>query len=220
VKNILSAISIILFLQMTSSGQFFSNTLIKTRPLKDLVALNPNLGFEKPVHKLFSTEIEFTYRNRSWEGSGGEGDFGGFYDSDGYKVMVGSRVYFGKTNKHLNAETQKAPFGWFAALQLGYSDFKIHNIRKVSFHGIYENNISLVKRWPELNILAGRQFCLSRHLSLECYAGPSINLHYYEKSTIISSETAEDIGKTMVRNYKAGWRTMPNVSITVGYRID
>lgn len=219
-KKIFTTTSIIVFLQFTTNGQFFSNTIIKTRPLKDLIALNPNIGFEKPIHKLISTEFEFTYRNRSWENSGGEWNFGKFYDSDGYKVLVGSRVYFGKTNKHLNAETQKAPFGWFASLQLGFSNLKIHNIEKVSFHGIYINNVSLIKRWPELNILLGRQFYLSKHLSLESYLGPSIYLHYYEKSTIISSEAQEDIGKTTIRSYKAGWRTMPNLTLTLGYHIN
>lgn len=219
-KKILTTTSIIVFLQITTNGQFFSNTIIKTRPLKDLIALNPNIGFEKPFHKIFSAEFEFTYRNRSWESAGGEYNFGRYYDSDGLKILVGSRVYVGKTNKHLNAITQKAPFGWFASLQLGFNNFKIHNIEKVSFHGIYMNNVSLIKRWPELNILLGRQFYLSKHLSFESYLGPSIYLHYYEKSTIINSETQEDIGKTTVRSYKAGWRTIPNVSLTLGYHFN
>lgn len=219
-KNILTTTSIIVFLQITTNGQFFSNTIIKTRPLKDIIALNPNIGFEKPIHKLISTEFEFTYQNRSWESSVGESDFGRFYDSEGYKVLVGSKVYFGKTNKHFNAGTQKAPFGWFTSVQLGFNNFKIHNIEIVTFHGSNLNKFDLIKRWPELNILMGRQFYLSRHLSLESYLGPSIYLHYYEKSTIIKSEKQEDIGKTTIRNYKAGWRTVPNVSLTLGYHFN
>ncbi len=218
-KKIVVTISIILCIQINTNGQFFSNTIIKTRPLKDLIALNPNIGFEKPIHKLISTEFEFTYKHRSWESSGREWDFGKFYNSDGFKLLVGSRVYFGKTNKHLDAETQKAPLGWFASLQFGFTSFKIHNIEMFTFRGEYINNISVMKRWPELNILFGRQFYLAQHLTLEFYIGTSFYPQYYEKSTIIISEIPEEIGETTIRNYTSG-SIKPNIGLSLGYRFN
>ncbi|HQP04972.1 MAG: DUF3575 domain-containing protein [Bacteroidales bacterium] len=218
-KKIVGSILIILCIQINTNGQFFNNTVIKTRPLKDLIALNPNIGFEKPIHKLISTEFEFTYKHRSWASTGREWDFGKFYNSDGFKIMLGSRVYFGKTNKHLNAETPKAPFGWFASLQFGFTSFKIHNIEMYTFQGDYLNNISVIKRWPELNILFGRQFYLTQHLALEFYLGTSIYLQYYEKSTIIISGIPEEIGETTIRNYISG-SIRPNLCLSLGYHFN
>lgn len=217
IKNIVCATLIILCIQLSANAQFFSNTVIKTRPLKDLIALNPNLSFEKPIHKIITAEFEFTYKHRSWESSGREWDFGKFYNSDGFKLLVGSRVYFGRTNKHLQAEKQKAPLGWFAALQLGYTNFKIHNVEIYSFHGDYMHNVSVTKRMTELNVLLGRQFYLSQHFTLELYLGISNYLDYYEKTRIIISDIPQEIGETTIRNYTSS-SMVPNLGISLGYR--
>ncbi|MCK4406823.1 MAG: hypothetical protein KAV44_04040 [Bacteroidales bacterium] len=120
-KQIIITILTIVFFQLTSHAQFFTNTIIKTRPYQDFVAFNPTLGFEKPIHKIFSIEVELMYRNRNWNSSGGEWDFGRYYDGDGYRILFGSKVYFGKSNRHIDSETQKAPFGWFGSVQIAYS---------------------------------------------------------------------------------------------------
>ena len=86
----------------TLQSQFLKGTILKTKPFQDFVAYNPTFGMEKTVGKLFSAELEFMYRNRSWNVSGGEWDLGRFYDAGGFKIVIGSRIYFGKSNKNLD----------------------------------------------------------------------------------------------------------------------
>ena len=66
------------FLQVNLHAQFFKHTLLKTRPLQNIVALNPTLGFEKPLFSKYSIELDLMYRNRVWNSSGTKGDFGEF----------------------------------------------------------------------------------------------------------------------------------------------
>lgn len=102
--------------QISVIVQFLEGTIIKTRPYQDFIAFNPTIGIEKSIKKLYSLELEFMYRNRNWNSSGGEWDFGRYYDGDGFRILAGLRVYFGKTNKNLDKTTQKSPFGWFGTI--------------------------------------------------------------------------------------------------------
>ena len=216
-KIIFTILTIGLF-QISVHAQFFKNTIVKTRPYQDFVAFNPTIGIEKPIKKIFSVELEFLYRNRNWNSSDGEWDFGRFYDGDGFKFLVGSRVYFGKTNKHLDKEMQKAPIGWFGTIQLGYSQSKTYNIEKrATVSGIYQNTIDIEKNWTELNIGLGRQLYLFKTISLEFYIGPSIYFAHTEETTITDSEDLNEIGTTETEQYDFGRIIKPNFVITIGY---
>ncbi len=208
------------FIQITADAQFFHNTIIKTNPYQDIVAFNPTLGFEKPVHNRFSVEAGFMFRNRNWNSSGGEGNFGHFYKGEGYRIMLGSKVYFGKSKKILVNENQKAPFGWFANIQVAYSYAKTFHIEKVAaVSGSYQNTVDVEKQWPEINLGIGRQFLLFKMISLEFFVGPSIYLAHKEKSTIVDSENPAEIGNSETENYPSGQIIKPNVVVTIGYYI-
>ena len=217
-RKILLTILTIGLIQLSVNAQFFKNTILKTRPYQDFVAYNPTIGIEKPIKKIYSLEIKFMYRNRNWNSSGGEWDFGRFYDGDGFRILAGSRVYFGKTNKHLDKETQKSPFGWFGSVQLGYSQSKTYNIEKrYSVSGGYKKTIDVEKNWFEMNFGIGRQFYLFKTISLDLYFGPSIYFAHTEQATITDSENLSEVGSIEIEDYDFGQIIKPNIVLTIGY---
>lgn len=172
-------------------SQFFRHTIIKTKPLQDFVAFNPTLGLEKPISSTFSVEVELMYRNRVWNSTGMEGDFGEFYDGDGFKALLGSRYYFGKPNKYLNSG-QKAPFGWLTTLQLAFSYAKTYNIDKPeSGSGGYPSYFNSQKRWGNINIGIGKQFYLFQTITLEIIAGPTYRTAFTETFTPVDANNSE-----------------------------
>jgi hypothetical protein len=213
-------ISVGLF-QISVNGQFLKEINFKTRPYQDFVAYNPTIGIEKPLKRIYSLELEFMYRNRNWNSSEGDLDFGRFYDGDGFRVLAGSRVYFGKTNKHINRETQKSTFGWFGIVQFGYSQSRTYDIEKWSsgflFLGGYKNTIDVEKNWAELNFGIGRQFYLFKTISLDLYFGPSIYFAHSEQTTITESINLTEIGTIETENYDFGRIIKPNIVLTIGY---
>ncbi len=210
-RKILFVILTIGLFQVSVHAQFFKNTIVKTRPYQDFIALNPTLGFEKPIGKVFSLELDLMYRNQVWNNSGNEGDFGRYYDGDGFRILLGSKVYFGKTNKNLDKETQKAPFGWFATLQTSYSVAKTYNIEREGFEKYYVNSY---KNWGNINIGIGYQFYLFKTISLEIYAGPTIRTEYYEEFIVIEGFNPE----TEFESYR-DTALNPFGTITLGYYI-
>ncbi len=202
----------------TLQSQFLKGTILKTKPFQDFVAYNPTFGMEKTVGKLFSAELEFMYRNRSWNVSGGEWDLGRFYDAGGFKIVIGSRIYFGKTNRNLDQETQKAPFAWYGAIQLGYNLSTTYNVdRKATVSGIYMYTADIDKNWLELNIGIGRQFYLFKTITLDLNLGPSIYFPHQEKTTITKSEDLSEIGTTKTEDFNFGRIIRPNLILSLGY---
>lgn len=121
-KKYLVIILLGLLFASSASAQFFQNTVVKIRPFKALV-LNPNVGFEKPVHRNFSVTADFTYKFACLYNNDHE-----WFDAskcNGGEILIGARGYWGKLNKYLTEYDQKAPFGWYGELQIGYRGFCI-----------------------------------------------------------------------------------------------
>ncbi|MCK4638141.1 MAG: hypothetical protein KAT33_01850 [Bacteroidales bacterium] len=202
----------ICLIQFSIAAQFFNNSIIKTRPFQDFIAFNPNIGFEKPINNKFSIESEFLYRNRTWESTGSEGDFGRFYQSNGFRFLVGIRKYFGRT--------KTAPVGWFLSTQIAFSYSKIYDIEKhTSISGLYFNTVNIEKNWPEIIIGFGKQFILFKNISFEFYFAPSLYLTYFEKTEIIDSKEPSEIGKIESEGYPFGEIGRFYFSWTIGYHI-
>ena len=195
--------------------QFFNKTVIKTRLFQDIIAFNPNLGFEKTLNTKYSVEVEFLYRNRNWDSSNSEGDFGSFYNGDGYRALMGSKMYFGKSNKRFGDPSQKAPIGWFINAQIAYSFAITYNIEKESHLGTSQYKVDSRKNWMNLNFGIGRQFFLMENLVFEFYAGPTYRSAFTEKSTITEGK---DKG-TVIESY-ADWTLSPYFSFTLGFYIE
>lgn len=217
-KKIILTIFIVALFQISVNAQFFKGTIIKTRPYQDFFAYNPTVGIEKSLKRIFSLELEFMYRNRNRNSSGGEWDFGRFYDGDGFRILTGLRVYFGKTNKRLDNATQKSPFGWFGLIQLGYSQSKTYNIEKrATVSGIYLKTVDVETKWAELNIGIGRQFYLFKTISLDLFVGPSIYFAHSVQTNIVDSKNLSEIGTNETEQYKFGNISKPNIVLTIGY---
>jgi hypothetical protein len=214
-KKLSILIIVVILTQIPLSAQFFKNTIIKTRPFQDIVALNPNLGFEKAIHDTYSAEIEFMYRNRSWNSSGSEGDFGSFYNSDGYRALIGSRLYFGKTNKRFGGSSQKSPLAWFVSLQAAYSYVVAYNIEKKSNLGNSKYTVDLKDDWMDVYVGIGKQFFLVESIVFEFYAGPMYRSAHTEEMTVIDGN---DKGQK-IESY-GDWVIGPFVSLSLGYFID
>jgi hypothetical protein len=214
-KKILLIIVSSIIIHFTGHAQFFSKTVVKTRIFQDIIALNPTLGFEKALHNKYSAELEFMYRNRNWGSSGGEGDFGSFYNGDGLRALIGSKMYFGKSNKRFNNPAQKAPMGWFINAQLAYSYAITYGIEKTSHLGSYLYKVDSKRNWVNINLGIGRQFFLIEKIVFEFYAGPSYRSAFTEKSTITEGK---DKG-TIIESY-ADATISPYISFTLGFYIE
>ena len=158
--NLILTLFLILLIN-TAKGQFFENSIIKTRPFQDFVGFNPNLGIEKPISKKFTVEIEYMYRNRTWYSSGGEWNFGKFHQSNGFRLLGGVRKYMGKN--------KTSPFAWFFGLQFAYSQVNFNNLEQSDFHNEYDKTVDLIIKYPEIIINIGRQFQLFKSLTIEFY---------------------------------------------------
>ncbi|MBC8489042.1 MAG: hypothetical protein H8D45_23725, partial [Bacteroidetes bacterium] len=192
---------------------------IKTRPFKDFVAFNPTIGIEKPFRNTFSFETELMYRNRNWNSSGGEGDFGRFCNGDGFRILFGSKLYFWGYSRILYPEGQKAPFGWFATIQISYNYAITYDIdKRGTISGIYYNTVDSKTDWLEVNIGIGKQYYLFKTISLEFYFGPTLVPAHTEKMTIVNSENKNEIGNTVPENYYDTY-IRPYLSLTIGYYI-
>ena len=210
------SICVFLFLcLLPAQAQFFSKTVIKTRPYQDIIALNPSLGLEKALHSKYSVELELLYLNRTWNSSGSEGDFGRYYNSDGFRVLVGSKMYFGKSNKRFSDPLQKAPLGWFINAQLAYSYSITYNIDKKSHLGSFQNKVDSKRNWLNFNLGIGKQFFLVENIVFEFYIGPTYRSAFTEKLTITEGE---DKG-SVIENY-ADATISPFISFTIGFYIE
>jgi hypothetical protein len=218
-KPIKIAIIFIVYIQLPLQAQFFKGTIIKTKPFQDFIAFNPNLEFEKPVHKIISVETELMYRNRNWNSSGGEGDFGHYYNGDGYRILVGSKVYFGQYSINQSREGLKAPFGWFAAMKLSYNYALTYDIEKrASISRGYLYTVDSKEDWFEINIIIGKQLYLFKAISFEFNLGSTLITAHTEEMTIVESENTSEIGNSELEQY-SDTSIQPYASFTIGYFI-
>jgi len=218
VRHIILTILFIVFCQLTIQAQFFEGTIIKTRPFQDFVVFNPTLGLEKPITNTISIETELMYRNRNWDSSGGEGDFGSFYNGDGFRILIGSKMYFGNYNRNLYRDGKKAPFGWFTTIQISYSLALTYDIDKHHNTGMYEYTVDSNRDWFEVNVGLGKQYYLFNTLSMEIYFGPTLISAQTEKMTITKSEDVNVVEGSEIESYSDAY-IRPFVSLTIGYYI-
>ena len=126
-KRYFAILFLALLLSFSASAQFFQNTVVKIRPNKALFTLHPNLGFEKPIHRNFSITAEIAYKFICVYSNRFEAEFDFFSGCTGGELFIGARGYWGKVNKHLTEYDQKAPFGWYGEIQLGYRGININS---------------------------------------------------------------------------------------------
>lgn len=161
--NKISLIIPFLLTVLTVNGQFMDSLIIKTHPLRDIVAQNPNIGFEKIINSKYSAEFEITYKNRDTESSGKE------FDVWSYKSSTGGRVLFGLKRYLVNNKT--IPNAWYFCSQLGYRYIYLSDFKKVELSGEYSRTVDITKQDFEFNILFGREFTLFKHFVSEFNIG-------------------------------------------------
>jgi hypothetical protein len=202
--------------QLPSFAQFFKNTIIKTRPFQDFVVFNPTIGFEKPLRTQVSVELELMYRNRNWDHSDVGKDFGKLYKGTGFRLLAGSKFYFGKSNKKIFSGEQIAPFGWFATLQIAANLAITYDVVKDGDESLLYYTVDNKKQFADLFLGIGKQFFIFNALSFEFYAAPLVRFPYTEEYTIVDAENKNLIGSKDEGNY-VDTSISPYLSITLGY---
>ena len=190
-KRFFAILSLALLLSFSASAQFFQNTVVKIRPFKALV-LNPNIGFEKPFHRNFSINVEFTYKFACIYNNGNEWSF--FSGCKGGEISIGARGYWGRVNKHLVDFDQKAPFGWYGEVQITYKGINIDSYHAGNFAAIY----SYVEDVAINDILSayilGYQFNAGNRITFDLNIG--VNFHWlksYRHDIISIDETNPEV---------------------------
>jgi len=206
----------IVFSQLASLAQFFNNTIIKTRPFQDFAVFNPTLGFEKPVRTNISVELELMYRNRNWDHTDVGEDFGKLYKGTGFRLLAGSKIYFGKNHKKIFNNDQLAPFGWFATLQVAANLAITYNVVKDGDEPLLYYTVDNKKQFADLFLGIGKQFFIFNALSFEFYLAPLLRFPYTEEYTIVDAENKNLIGSKDEGNY-VDTSISPYLSITLGY---
>jgi hypothetical protein len=161
----------IIFVHFTNiNGQSLDNLIIKSHPLRDFVALNPNIGLEKILNDRYSIELLFTYRNRDTEFSGKDFDIWSYKKSSGYRIQTSLKRYFVKS--------KKIPYAWYIAGQIGFSDVNLSNFNELERSGEYLRTVDINKKRIELNALFGKEFHIYKNFLTEINFGIGI---IYEK---------------------------------------
>lgn len=193
-------------------GQEKGRWIIKTHPMRDFLARNPNLGFEKELGRNFSFEFEATYKFYDWERRGSYGLFA--YTTTpcrGFRLITAGKKYFPATRNFPNA--------WFIAAQLGIRyihipDFK-HTIRDEdppADHEIMDIN----KMIFDFNFLFGRQFRIYRNLLSEFNVGWGI--YWIHRTRFNIRDYTGTITGEPKRQEKY-FQYLPYLNWTVGYMI-
>ena len=179
---------LVLLLSLSASAQFFQNTVVKIRPLKAIV-LNPNIGFEKPFHRNFSVTTELTYKFACMYNNGNEWSF--FSGCKGGEISIGARGYWGKVNKHLVEFDQKAPFGWYGELQIGYRGFCIDEYITGDFGPAYRYVEDVAMNDIITFYRIGYQFNAGNRITFDLNIG--VNYHWLAsyRHDIISIDTTD-----------------------------
>jgi len=169
---------------ITVTGQFLDSLIIKTHPLRDLVAFNPNIGFEKIINKKYSFEIELTYKARDNESSGKGFDMWNYKKSSGGRVLIGMRRYFIKSKKVTNA--------WYLSGQIGYRDIYLTNFRKIDIAGSYLRTVNINKKDYEINLLIGREFPVFKNILTEINFGVGLCSEKYREKYLEGNMAGHD----------------------------
>ncbi|NOX48366.1 MAG: hypothetical protein GXO89_15455, partial [Chlorobi bacterium] len=138
-----------------------------------------------------------------------------FYNGDGFRALMGSKFYFGRSNKRINDPMQKAPLGWFVNAQMAYSYAVTYGIDKKSNLGSNLYKVDSRKNWMNINVGIGRQFFLLEKIVFEFYAGPTYRSAFTEKLTITE---ATDKGE-VIESY-ADATISPYISFTLGFYLE
>ncbi len=146
-----------------AKSQIWDSLIIKTHPLRDIVAQNPNIGFEKILSKKMSIELEFTYKNREVEyGSSPVKTNPSTVKSNGYRVIIGVKEYF--------TEHKQIPKAWYSSFQIGYRNINVPNFNE------YPNKIiNIYKHDYDINALLGKGFLIFKHFFSEINFGVGLS---------------------------------------------
>lgn len=202
-KNKIICFLIILFCPFIANCQIWDSLIIKTHPLRDGIALNPNICFEKILNKKMSIEIEFTYKTRQALALSGEGYLyvspQQYYSCNGYKILISTKRYFIKS--------KKIPKAWYLSGQFGNSSIDLPNL------AYWHSGYSYKEHWKmelfDFNLLYGKGFIFS-HFSSEINFGPGLS---YEKDNIHSFDNTGRNG-----NFYE-WKANFYINWTIGYII-
>ena len=192
-KKKFTILFVVLLLSLSASAQFFQNTVVKIRPNKALFTLHPNLGFEKPVHRNFSITTEIAYKFACVYSNGYEGPFA-FSACNGGEFYIGARGYWGKVNKYLTEYDQKAPFGWYGEVQMGYKGFCIDGYKTGCFGRSYSYVEDVTINDIITYFLVGYQFNAGNRVTFDINLG--FNYHWlktYRHDVISIEETDPDV---------------------------
>jgi hypothetical protein len=176
------------FLPFRLSAQQANGLIVKSELFRNLNT-NYNLGFEKILTKRFSAGLEGIWVRREAAATGGEGPVGirtfpYQHNSNGYRVELFGRYYFGK--KH------QAPNAFFASPFLRYNATRINGLdMQKGISGLYVRTIDLIRKGPELGIATGRQFYLFRNITAEINVGIS-NYFTSVEEIFVGGETSSD----------------------------
>ena len=195
-KRFFAILTLALLLSFSASAQFFQNTVVKIRPLKAL-AFNPSIGFEKPFHRTFRVNAEFTYKFACTYSSGY--NMGFFSWCKGGEFSIGARGYWGKVNKHLTEYDQKAPFGWYGEVQIAYKGLNIDTYHTGDFGTIYSYVEDVTINDIVSAYVLGYQFNAGNRITFDLNLG--VNFHWLKsyRHDIISIDetdpaTIENVG--------------------------
>ena len=207
-KNRIIYFLIILFCPFIANSQIWDSLIIKTHPLRDFVALNPNIGFEKFLSKKMSVEFEFTYKNKDYNNYAKD-MFGHYLNCSGYRMILGIKEYFGKN--------KQKPKAWYILAQFGYRNFIIPDYMKYEFPISFTQTFNIYKQNVDFDFLVGKGFLIYKHIFSEFNFGPGISYSYwYGKYTgAINTNNTNYLNKY----YNNGWSPYFYFNWTIGYLI-
>jgi hypothetical protein len=195
---------LIMLYPIFAKSQFWDSLIIKTHPMRDFFALNPNIGFEKILSKKISVEFEFTYKNRDVEYVDEYVKTRGTSEkSNGYRIIIGVKEYF--------TEHKQIPKAWYSSFQIGYRNICAPNIN--AYGG---ESINILKKTYDINLLLGKGFVIFKHIFLEINLGPGISYKYWNVKNINGSNVNGDAYNPY--NIK-GWEPTFYINWTIGYLI-
>jgi hypothetical protein len=203
-KNGIVCFLIVLFFPFIANSQIWDSLIIKTHPLRDGIAQNPNICFEKILNKKMSIEMEFTYKTQQALALSGEGYLyvspQQYYSCNGYKILISTKRYFIKS--------KKIPKAWYLSGQFGYSSIDLPNL--TYWHSGYTYKEHRKMELFDFNFLCGKGFIIFRHISSEINFGPGLS---YEIDNIQSFDNMGRNGSFY------GWGANFYFNWTIGYMI-
>ena len=192
-------------------GQIFNSILIKTHPLRDVIALNPNIDIEKILNKKFSLELEATYKNRDNQDADAKNNpfIWNYNKCTGFRILTGIKNYI--------IQTKYIPYSWYLLGQIGYRDINLTDYTEIDKEP-WGSLVNINKQIFEINVLFGKQFHIYNNLSSEINFGSGIFWENYQSKLIGGFNTNDKWGKNGL--YKEN-DFNPNFFInwTIGYLI-